>query len=463
VLTGHLPPAEAGAASRLSLWLLREGEDRPRQRADVRLEADGRARTSLPLEAFAELAPRDRVLLAVGDGDGLALGIAELRAGEVGERPLALELAHTAAVDLEVEFEQPAGLPPAGTCDGLVYQRLSLRAPGPLGLGAAWRERSLKWLPPGDYELGIGTREHREEVVAFELSAGRATPVSAALALEAETRTVHGRIRTESGKPLARGSVLLRLEDEPATSWSATYARIPWCAGLDHRIVRDEDEPSTGTFTFARVPRGPVGLEFASERTPASIRVRERADGDLVLDVVQLDGDGPGLGFRIEFADPELAGRAWIHTRALDGGPELFRYAQSGRTIAREAPTERRLEWAVVAKGCRTVFGTQDDFFPAGDGRYFATVRMEPGFALRVRVLGPGGRPLVGAEVHVDGEWAGETNALGTLELSRPTAPTRIEARYSDWRAPSGFPPLETNGYLGGAWHEIRLAPGGSG
>ena len=198
-------------------------------------------------------------------------------------------------------------------------------------------------------------------------------------------------------------------------------------------------------------------VDAVSLTMPAEVHVSKAFSGDLEIDVVQLDREeGPGFGFRVVLSDSEHA-RYWVHSRALDGGPELFRYARNGKIIARDDPRSRRLEWAVAAQGYRPVYGTEGDFGPDGEDRFFASVRLERGWGTRVLVRDQVQEPIVGAQVFVDGKSAGITDASGSLDVHRETRPVRIEVRYLGWSPASTFPAVSTNPAVSGPWHEIVL------
>lgn len=105
-------------------------------------------------------------------------------------------------------------------------------------------------------------------------------------------------------------------------------------------------------------------------------------------------------------------------------------------------PVHGELDFAIEADGYRPAFGDRGAFErdPAS-GALTARVALERGFSARVVVLGrEGSRVLArGAEVHLDGAYAGRTDGSGSLVLERGESPERIEVR---WRGQGLAGPL---------------------
>ena len=402
----------------------------------------------------------------VTDEEGLLFGSHPFVWGREQSEPVLFELAETAALDLQVQAERP-GTEREEARWRSDYQRVSLE---PLDttsfVGAEWRLRVRKWLPPGGYAVSVASRIHGEEVEEVELVGGAIEHLAVELSLLEERRVVRGTIRTESGAPPATMTVRLGLRDVPKSRWTATLQRNAMCGtGIDHWVELVEGaDGEFGRFTFHDVPVGPVSVEADCYSAPSSIEVVEDASGDLSVAIVQLDaGVGPGFGFRVADATGSPAPRYKVYTRPHDGGPPLHENPPSGRILSKEHPASRRLEWAVGANGFKTVFGTQEDFAPEGEGRFFAGVTLEPGWRARVLLVDQDEQPISGAAILVDGEVAGLTHAEGWLEVDRDAAPETIEAQYMNWHPRFGFPKVHAGHRWASPWHVITLIRPGSG
>ena len=97
-------------------------------------------------------------------------------------------------------------------------------------------------------------------------------------------------------------------------------------------------------------------------------------------------------------------------------------------------------------------------------------IRPDPGWGTRVLVSGPDGQPLYGAEVFVDGERVGFTDAGGELDLTGNEAPKRVDVRYRGWLPADGtrhrMLQQTSAGEFGWAnrrynsgWYEVVLTP----
>lgn len=459
-LTGALPPDP----TELRFWMMREGEARARSYSVLRQDPGGRLWVRPPTPR-PDLRQGEEVVLAVADEAGHLFGARSHVWGRGSPAPLLFDLVATAVMDLDVKMTLHAA-------DGRdryragSYRRVKLtRADTRFIPGADWRLEQRRWLSPGRYDLSVSSRAHVEERRVLELVGGETERLSIRLEPLEDTRTVRGRIFTESGGPLKDFiSVHLSLAEAPAAVWRASWERNRMCGtGVDHFVsLGEEDGREVGRFVFEHVPAGPVKVTTHSFTAPAVVSVAETGDGDLELEVRQIDVDeGPGFGFRVVESESGAAPARFgyrVHTRVLDNGPPIHEYAHNGQLVSRADPRTRRLEWAVVARGFRTVYGDQESFHDEGDGRFFANVTLERGWRARVLVQDREREPLVGAAVVVDGAAVGVTDATGILELERETPPGRIEASYLDWQ-PTRLPTVATPASLGGtAWHVISLA-----
>lgn len=452
-LSGAIPPDP----TRLRFWVLPAGKSRAVSYSVLRQDPGGglwvRPPTPRPDLPFGQ-----RVVLAVGDEEGLLFAALPHVWGRES-RTLLFDLAQTSVLDLAVEMAQPETIEERSSARA--YPRILLTPRDErLFPGSMRRLSQRKWLPPGLYDLRVSSRIHAEERRTVELTGGEIEHLAIPLQLEENTRTVHGRIVTESGGSVADASVQMSLRESPASVWRASWVRNRMCGtGVDHFVtVGEENGHEVGRFTFENVPQGPVEIETNSFTVPSAVEMTESASGDLELEVIQLDvGEGSGLGFRVRSASEQEPPNYWVHSRPLDGGPALHTYAYDGRTIARGAPGNRRLEWAVVAPGYRTAYGDEGDFRPEGDGRFFADVKLERGWGIRVLVTDQDLDPLPGAEVTADGEVVGTTDASGCFEIHRATPPAAIEVKYMGWRPSCGFPPVPSPNALTSPWLEITL------
>ncbi len=459
VLTGNVPRDPTA----LSFWTIVEGEAQPRAMTLVRRDEEGlfvRGPTPRGL-----LRDGQAVSLVVSDEEGFLVGARQLRWNlDELEGPIAFELEETATLEVAVRIEELPTIP--GVKRYLSQYRirkvLEPHALTDAGPAEAWRLGSMKWLTPGAYDLVVGSRNHAPERRALQLEAGKAAAESFDLALANDRRIVHGRMRTESGEPPRRLTVTMSLVDDPLSTWSASQL-MGWCAtGIDHFMHEIEGgDPGELVFAFPDVPPGDVRVSVGENASvPTEVRIVEGADGKIEIDVLQLDQDGPGMGFRVYVAGEEPGEqRIWVQTRAHEGGPPLHQRAVSGKTLTRKTPSERDFEWAVVAAGYRPVYGTQADFRSGGDGRYFADVQLEHGWGTRVVVTDASGDPLAGVRILADGVTAGWTDRLGTFEVMGETPPKRIVADHPGWRSRGGFPIVPPQSNQRSSWHEIVLEP----
>jgi hypothetical protein len=115
----------------------------------------------------------------------------------------------------------------------------------------------------------------------------------------------------------------------------------------------------------------------------------------------------------------------WLWFQAEGCGPVL----QSLSAFPPLAPTDAHVSWALGAVGYLPHFGSEAEL-ELVDGTLTADVRLERGFGMRLDVADAGGAPLEGAEILVDGERTGATDASGSWLLQRTTQPSSLEVRW---------------------------------
>lgn len=410
----------------------------------------------------ARPADDQEVVVAVGRADGCAFGAVRAPLSRVlsGE-PLRVQLEPTAALIVHVRRE-PVADAAGGALPGdhvrVALEPLDRRAPVELERYRAYRRL---WLPAGSWSVSVSERTHVEERCEVVLVAGAAQELSIDLAAAPGARRVTGTLRTRSGAPVASADVTVQLAGTPfAWRISGSTERRRCATGID-RVFREEvvDGREVWAFTLDRVPPGEllVTADWLSD-VPTDVRVNGGAQGDAHVELVQLDTDGPGMGFRIEPLEPGGAPPAFtVGTRALDGGRPLPFLGRDGRTVTRATPAERRLEWAVVprSRGLRPVYGTERNFVDEGDGRWLATVRFERGFGTRVLVQDERRAPIAGALVRAAGAPLGVTDRDGVLELVLDEDPGELEVAWLD-QVPLELGPEER---MRPGWRTFVLGP----
>lgn len=397
------------------------------------------------------------MIVAVCDDAGYWWGARRAPYGQVFEGdPIGIELAATAVLDLDVKFVPPLeeeGFPFGFGTDSLQARLAPTPGTSSVGELAEWRTREGRWLPPGRHELTVHTRYSTVERRMVDLVAGHATHVEVQLCA-VETRPVSGVVRTEMGAELEDVDVWVEVQvagrDGTWTAYHRGRRLGCWVRYDEHVRVSD----NVGRFELPSVPTGELTAAARSDSLPTAVRVSTGPDGEDIVEVTLLDGDGPGFGFRLApgFVEEDF----WVRTRAWDSGPKLFGQLLDGRTIARTSPLARDLEWAVVGSGFRPVYGTEGDFVDEGDGRWFARVAPEPGWGMRIYASVPDGAPAAGARVLADGEPVGLTDVRGALELALDARPVQVRVELDDLVGTLDVPAWD---WACDPWAAIELGP----
>ena len=191
-------------------------------------------------------------------------------------------------------------------------------------------------------------------------------------------------------------------------------------------------------FEFDRLPRGEYELTLSSlaafRWSPVSMRVSPPIENVLF---VRYDLDrATALVFHVRDAQTG----ATIETfdvRSLQLTPlrDNGVFLHTGPFETKSVPEQARFQWSLSAEGYRPAFGDETAFVRQG-GERVASVQLERGWATKVLVLlrDPAAKPAARAEVWLDGRSQGFTDENGTLVLSAPKPPEKLEVRYAGWK-----------------------------
>ena len=217
--------------------------------------------------------------------------------------------------------------------------------------------------------------------------------------------------------------------------------------GRSTRIELAASEDANGTPTLAfEVPvngRGPWELTLSSldgfRWSPASVHI---TGATKPLEFLRYDREKT-LPLAFEVTDARTGARI-----------ESFAVRRLQTSVSRDAgvflhtgpielgtfPIQGPFRWSLASEGYAPAFGDETSFVEDG-ARRVARVALERGWGTQLLALArdPLARPLAGAEVFVDGTFAGRTNHDGTLVLRGDARPARIEVRSAGF-ALSGDP-----------------------
>lgn len=300
--------------------------------------------------------------------------------------------------------------------------------------------------PAGTHEReDVGTRDEPEFGEDGDAPAIRTPPceVESAFAPDAgssgavDTARIAGAIRgvlvRESGpwtdETLPRGNtVILDLVDlkTPHESRRGTLTPVP--AGNDGYTLE---------FAFEDLPEGEYELTLSAlgsvRWSPTSMRVRPPANG-LVFTRYDRDPRLP-LAFEVRDArtDAEIAAYQVRHVQ-LTPSADAGVFLQTGPLDVDAFPLDARFAWTLWADGYAAAFGDETAFERRGERRV-ARVRLEPGWSTRVLVLAkdPLARPVSGAEVLLDGRFAGTTDTHGMVAVRASARPASLGVRLDGW------------------------------
>jgi hypothetical protein len=359
----------------------------------------------------------DEVVLAVTDQARSLHGEARVPASwGLHSTPVRIDLRPTGA--LEVDVRDPSGRAVQSTEVSISTSKE--------GRGATIRSGSdglarFEGLAAGNYLLHVRHIAFDPFDTSVEVTASRAARKKIVLDPARVAGTIEGRVIGGSRVASDRGfAAKARL----ALS-SIDGAERGYQLALEFRL---EGEVTVAPFRFEDVPAGEYRLSLSNSdfrawwpqelvvRPPAAgLEVREMPVGSLafvhprVLDASTGEEILPAwMWFRAEGCRPVL--------RSLDSFPPL-------------TPIDGPCSWAIGAAGYLPRFGDQTEL-ELVDGMLSADVKLERGFGMRLDVTHSGGAPLEGAEVLVDGERAGATDANGNWLLQRTTQPSSLEVRW---------------------------------
>jgi hypothetical protein len=301
--------------------------------------------------------------------------------------------------------------------------------------------REVEGLATAPHEAGVVSAERAP--APRELAPGVEEAVSElADAAPSPTGPVAGLLRSESGgwndlASLLQGGVVVEL-------FVQGDARATRRARLEP--AQEPDGSTAIAFRFEAVPPGDYRLDVTSLVAevwePASQPIRAPADGlvvwcrdriarvRLVFDVRDAQSGAPVEGW---------SASALRQTVTPEGGVLL----QAAQLSTDAFPIDGRLDWSLVAPGYAPAFGDERHFAPEDEGTWTVRVELRRGWAARVVALSrdPLMRPIEGARVEVDGNFAGLTGTRGWLDLALAAAPRTLAVRWNGREAQLAPPP----------------------
>lgn len=389
-------------------------------------------------------------LLVVVDRGGEWSGFAPvtLRWG-VHPDPVTVELRRMGRLEVRVVDEHGEDVAGARVVlqpvTGARSQSVQTHGDGPLQLGG---------LPAGAYVVQASHVTRDRALARVVVEGGRTTK----LVLVTPTTPIAGDVegRVVGGAELAANAwertglrVSLRSTDGAGRSYEV---RLLFEAVGDELIAR---------FRFEGVPAGDYVCGLQSYRPavwwPYEQAVRPPASGLLIREVAADELSTLAIEVRDQASGEPLSAKLWA---AIDGIEQTERSLQAPYFAAREyVHRDAALAWGVGAAGHVPRFGDRADLELRED-ELRGEVRLARGFGVRLDVVGPDRRPIVGATVSVDGVEAGATDALGRLLVVAAAPPASAEVRYLDWVCLEDLASLLARaGESGRPVVEVRLTP----
>jgi RNA polymerase sigma-70 factor (ECF subfamily) len=270
-----------------------------------------------------------------------------------------------------------------------------------------------------------------------ELTAGRELALDVTLGQPVAMGPVRGVVRSQSGRLSGQRLFASLVSADGSRRRGATVA------------VETRGDGDVGTFAFDAVPLGEYTLSLSRREfdwSPADAHVSVPATDiefvymdlepmqDLALDVVDRD-----TGAKLE----RYSIQAWFPGMSRTGtGPN------PAANILNAIPRTRSFHFFVVADGHQPFTGDEASF-GAQRERNPLRIELERGWGACFRVEDARLRPIAGAQVSLDGQLAGTTDASGLLIVRRTSTPVRAsvvaEGYDYDW------------GSIDAATGEIRL------
>ncbi len=409
-----------------------------------------------------------------------------LDSGLGGPITFSLEATGCVDIDLEIEHRESSGIQ-------LTQHPVSTRLASlerSAKQATFWNLNQRRWLKPGRY-LVLATGDFHETFRReIDVLGGLTTKVTGRVELPIQSRTVNLEAFTRDGSPLSSFHIELGLVGDPSKTWSLEHSS--WESGLlvslsslgyvdasmlDGHGLKLDSGPDRIEQTLPFIPFGPLRAQVLDSGAPLTVTMTGPEEGDLLLQVIQDDPLGPGIGFRlaevrpgepmefqnIALTEAVLASFNWFAaTRGLESSVRLGGKIHSGEIWAPIDPTVTVFDWGLTQPGFLPIYGDQDSFVPEGHGRFFARVVPRPGWGTTLVVLDPRGKPVAGARVLVEGEFAGLTNADGEWLLEREERPSSVVVEgpsgesWDHWGPPPPPTPFGTIPFSQ-PWTEIRL------
>ncbi|MEM7310327.1 MAG: carboxypeptidase regulatory-like domain-containing protein [Planctomycetota bacterium] len=309
----------------------------------------------------------------------------------------------------------------------------------PTARGTRWTKSNedglfrFEFLPPDDYVLELVDQRFEPWRAELQAVPGEESEQNIVLS-PASYGTVSGTLRSRTGaydRPL---SVVLERADGSFVQMLPIEAWEESAAGL------------SADFEFEGVRAGDYQLrlyassEYAWELPDPPFRAPISGLECVCLDDVSTRAVGirardARTGAKIEVLSAELV--------LSDGEAERLHRMRAYRsdTVLIELPPGAELDWIVVAPGYRPARGNAAAFSEEADDTSFATVTLEAGWGVELRILtgaGVAATPAAGARVLLDGRHAATAGDDGIARLEGAAAPERIEVKLGDHRIAGG-------------------------
>lgn len=285
----------------------------------------------------------------------------------------------------------------------------------------------FRCLPLGAFEIHAVSPAHERRSIAVDVAVAERIDVEIVLPAARDAGSISGRLAA----PLDTQRRVFEVE---LASTRPTGRRFTQRVEL-----QPADDALAGDFRFDHVPDGDYGLSAegfydAGRWQPRSIAVTPPA-ADFEFRLVR-DDDGEERALTCRIADAstgEIVSTAWVQIESRANIVWPLPVESENDAMAWPVGFASEDRWWVTARGYAAYSGSPArDFVPGGEV-WRAKVALERGFGCEVEVIGPRGAPVAGAELWLDGERAGVTDADGRAVARRERAPTSIDLRYGDW------------------------------
>ncbi len=385
--------------------------------------------------------------MVIGSDDGFLFGSSTLRVDREGTwlcDPVVFQATGRLALDIETQ--------PLPSKDGSsheppqIWPIVQITALDNDVIDPTWsfRSKAKRYFVPGNYSITVGARSHASVTRNFQIKAGEATALKVNLKLESEFRTLKALVRTQSGEPLHDFHATIGFRGPRPGTWYAEYHAGPGLTcgtGIDHyATILEDSNSSKATFQMDHIPLGDLRATAHCDEYACSVKLVEKPDGGLHLDVLVLD-DPSATGFGFRWTElPEWPGMGiYLESTGLAGTGALSERAYNGRMVGTTDPNQQGFEWGAYIHDHVPIYGTEADFHDEGNGRFFAPLDFVKGWGIRVVVRDQAGEPIPNLIVLMDGKAQGTTNAKGHLDLSADEHPRQIELKTQDWAPVSGY------------------------